>query len=227
MMLVGCPVSHRAWVLPTWYEHVERACAEIGEKPEYVFVLDPNDRSTAEIVLEHPPVVVFQVDEDRSADVRDWSHDRFAHMAQLRNHLLSVVREIEPEFFLSLDSDILLHPDALKNLIQSTERFDAVGGATFMTGAGTSCPSFGLFTRDGLRRDLAGGVFPVDVIMAIKLMKPAAYAVPYVAHKLGEDIGWSKNCTAAGVKLGFDGRAYSKHVMSPAALGRTDPRVGY
>lgn len=226
-LIVGGPVSRREWILPHWFTHVEAACDTVGVRPEYVFILDPADSETATIVRDHGALVIEHAD-DRPADTREWNFDRFLHMAALRNRVLETVRAAAPDLFWSLDSDVLTHPAALQCLIESTGRFDAVGGATFMTSAGTACPSWGMFTRNGgLRRDYATGVFSCQTIMASKLMTPAAYAVDYSAHTHGEDIGWSLNCQKAGVKLGFDGRVYSKHVMNPDALDRVDSRVGY
>lgn len=98
-----------------------------------------------------------------------------------------------------------------------------------MTLRGTHCPSYAKFKRDGtgLLRQNASAVFKVDVIMAIKLMKPQAYNVDYAADTRGEDIGWSINCRNEGLKLGWDGRVTNKHVMLPELLEPVDKRVGF
>lgn len=226
-LMVGGPVSRREWILPRWFDCVGAACDAVGVRPEYVFVLDSADSETASIVRKHDALIIEHPD-NRPSDTRDWRYDRYLHMTVLRNRVLQAVRTAGPDLFWSLDSDILVHPEALQCLIESHDRFDAVGGATFMTTAGTSCPSWGMFTRNGgLRREYATGTFPCEVIMASKLMTPTAYAIDYSAHRHGEDVGWSLNCRTAGLKLGFDGRIYSKHVMSPDALDRVDSRVGY
>jgi hypothetical protein len=54
---------------------------------------------------------------------------------------------------------------------------------------------------------------------ALKLLSPIAYAVDYELHPQGEDIGWSRACQLAGVKLGWDNRHVSSHIMSPVVLG--------
>jgi hypothetical protein len=68
---------------------------------------------------------------------------------------------------------------------------------------------------------------PVDVIMAMKLMKPSAYWVDYRDHEQGEDVGWSIACQEQHLRLGWDGRVCSKHVMKPEQLDPIDARCGY
>lgn len=234
-LLVGCPVRNRAWILPDWFDHVEAAAERAGVTAGYVFALSTQDPS-ADVVLDQAlrrrraqMIVPTDDVEDLGADERHWNHDRFRHMTRVRNLLLDAVRLLAPDAFLSLDSDVLLHPDALGDLIESLLRFGAVGGATFM-GPGRRLTSCGWVRgMNGLvRREMhQRGCIPVGVIMAIKLMSPAAYGVDYTFHTQGEDAGWSLAATEAGVRLGWDNRHISKHVMYPCQLQAVDERCGY
>lgn len=212
-----------------------------------MFVGDPElDPATWRVIFDdiaprstvHP---VF-VTEFRGRDAREWNWARFERMVELRNTLLGTVRELEPEYFLSLDSDILLHEDAIANMVETIETmpWQAVGGKTYLspprinpkTGeelAGCrSHPSWANVTRNGgLRRQDAEGVFPCDVIMAIKLMTMPAYGIDYEVHAQGEDTGWSLACAKHGVRVGWDGRVTSKHIMRSEDLDVIDPRCGY
>lgn len=231
MVLIGCPVFQRSWSLPAWFDHVEKACIEANVAPFFVFVGDAGrDPDTWAVIAERAGRVeaVHVAEDTRTADVRDWAlTPRFHRMVELRNALLAEVRAIGPEWFLSLDSDILLHPQSLVNLLESVERFDAVGGRAYMS-AGTHDPSYGsLVYGGGLYRPDFTGVAAVDVIMAVKLMMPPAYRVDYEWHHLGEDLGWSIACRRAGLTLGYDGRVANKHLMEREALNRVDPRVGF
>jgi hypothetical protein len=71
------------------------------------------------------------------------------------------------------------------------------------------------------------GVIPADIIMAVKIMAPAAYDVDYQYHFHGEDIGWSAACRAKGLKLGWDNRHINKHVLVPGMLATVDRRLGW
>lgn len=231
-VIVGCPVSHRQWALDGWFDHVDAAAKVAGVEVGFVFVGDArHDRSFEVIERRAPDAVIGQAVSLRSTDVRDWGRPgRYAEMVVVRNQLLGLVRELDPDVFVSLDSDIMIHPDALGLLVEdlAAGTWDAVGGKCFMTQAGTRFPSWARFGRSGgLERYDSDGCFTVDVIMAIKAMSRTAYRVDYALHPQGEDAGWSVACRRAGLKLGWDGRVASKHVMAPHLLGHRDPRVGF
>lgn len=230
---MGCPVSSRGWILPAWFEHVRKACAQAEVTPWFIFVAPHEDTETLDVIEEQVAIggeryLVLDSAEPLRSDVRQWTQDRYTHMTRLRNQLLEGVRVLAPRLFLSVDSDILLHPDVVANLMETVQRFDAVGGRLYMTPTGVQIPSYGMWKRDGaIRRADAEGVFKVDVIMALKLMTPKAYHVDYRDHRHGEDIGWSRACQEAGVKLGWDGRVINKHVLHPKMHGVPDKRVGW
>jgi hypothetical protein len=228
-ILVGCPVYKRGWVLPRWFEHVDKACAVAGVEPEFAFVVDPRDDETMDAITEYPGVgYVWGREEDEPhPDERKWNTARWHWMVELRNDLLAIARAVQPDFFLSVDSDILLHPDALKNMLETAEQADAVGGKVYMTPLGRQFPSYATLKTGGLKREESSDVFRTEIIMALKLMKPAAYNVDYAFHEQGEDIGWSLACKEAGLVLKWDGRVASKHVMSPELLDVVDQRVGF
>jgi hypothetical protein len=228
-LLIGCPISHRAWIVPRWHDHVKRAAAEAGVSFSYAFVMDQLDTFTLAAIEALPNEVVIDfVDDHRQADERVWNAERYWHMVEIRNRLLRTVQLLDPPLFLSLDSDILLHPDALKNMIESTDKFDVVGGKAFMMSTGLSHPSWGFpTTGGGIHRSDAHGVFAVDIVMAIKLLTPKAYGVQYEFHSHGEDVGFSRNCRAAGLGIGVDARVCNKHVMTREWLERIDERCGF
>lgn len=229
---VGCPVYRREWIIGRWFDHVQAAFEVAGVEPEFFFVVDPED-PTARILNERSqsagPLNLIYTEEDHArGDDRQWNWLRYQRMADLRNLLLGAVRQRGPMYFLSLDSDVLLHRDALKRMMDLINGWDAIGSRCYMVPAYPSCPSYAkLSSYGGLYRPDSHGTFEVDVIMAIKLMSPSVYDVDYVPHRLGEDIGF---CTAArerGLKFGWDGGVCSKHVMRPVYLDRIDPRCDY
>lgn len=234
MLMVGCPVWKREWIMPRWFDHVEEACLNAAVVPHYVFVTDTFKDDTAPLLIQEAGRrgrcydLIHHEQRDRQ-DRRDWSPKRFEVMVELRNLLLERVRRYEPGFFLSVDSDILLHPQALTSMLEETHRFDAIGGKCYM-GGGRSLPNCGNVDVNGAlknRTDGDGACFKTSVIMALKLMQPAAYKVDYEHHHKGEDIGWSLACRAQGVTLGWDAKVCSKHVMKKEQLDKVDKRCGY
>lgn len=234
-LLVGCPVRARDWALPTWFEHVEVAAARAGFEPDFVFVGDPErDPATWDVIdkfADYHTVYPVLVHENDMVVDRRWEFARYERMAWLRNQMLEQVRDVMPTWFLSLDSDIMLHPDAIARMIETagtSAAFDAVGSKAYLRTRGTRYPNWAKLDPAGhLVRSDFGGVMRVDVLMAIVLMKPDAYEVDYRVHALGEDIGWGLACKEAGVLLGFDGTVTSKHVMLREGLEIIDPRVGF
>jgi hypothetical protein len=231
MIAIGCPVAHRSWILDAWFDHVIDACDNAEVEPRFVFAGDPErDRSFRTIERRAPDAVVAFTPNTKGSDARVWSHARYRAMTEIRNTLLYAVRDLDPSFFLSLDSDILLHPEVLSLLLDDMESdpWDAIGSRCYLTPTGRNCPSWGRLSSQGyLQRMDSDGYFPVQILMAIKLMRPSAYRIDYVAHQQGEDIGWSLACERAGLKLAWDGRLGNKHVMRPDLLHHLDARVGY
>ncbi len=233
MFAIGTLIRGRTWAIRPWLAAVEEACekAEIDD-PLHLFVIDRTDEAyplvAAECRRQHRnhQFIFMQDDLIKPYIEHAWTDDRIAWMALLRNVLLRRVRTYEPELFLSLDSDIFLHPDALSYLVSTIQDYDAVGGKCYMSD-GRRAPSYAMMPQETLLRPDSNEVLTVDCIMAMKLMTPKAYAVDYSFHRHGEDIAWSLACKQAGLTLGWDGRVTSKHCMSPSAALRPDERCGF
>lgn len=236
-LTIGAPTANRGWIIREWLNYLHPAVMELGDsyRPGIVLVADQKDESVPVVAnfcqAMHYDFDLVAVEESREGDKRQWNEQRFHRMVYLRNLLLERVRDMEPDLFLSLDTDILLHRDAIKCMVDTMETFDAdaVGGKTYMTMGGRGAPSCARFkrARQGLMRPDSDGVLKMDVIMAIKLMRESAYSVDYRYHSHGEDIGWSAECRKLGLNIYWDGRVASKHVMEPSRLYEIDRRVGF
>ncbi len=230
-IVIGAPVRSREWIIKDWMDHAVAAAHQAGADPEFLLVLSPDD-PTYLVSLEHAKKRGFTVDyifreERQGPDARVWNHERYHEMVELRNILLEGVREKNPDYFLSLDTDILVHPLSIFNLVKDIKGFDAIGGKLFMTVKGNNFPSYAFLSNNGLKRPDSKKTFEVDVIMAMKLMTHAAYNIDYVWARQGEDIGWSTAAREAGLKLGWSGLVTNKHIMTPLLFGEVDPRCGY
>jgi hypothetical protein len=232
-LVVGCPLRERDWIVHKWFEAVDASCEAAGVDHDYVVVgnrMDQSVRTLARMCAGRGRdlTVLDTEEEDEYAEHRWDSRSRLERMASLRNELLSEVRQSAPDYFLSLDSDILVKGGTVSSLLEdiADERgFAAVSPKAYMA-PGTGFPNY-MLRRGGWSRRDADGFFQVDVIMAAKLMSPEAYAVDYRYHHIGEDVGWSLACAEAWLRLGWDGRLLTKHVMRREALLRADRRVGF
>lgn len=229
-IVVGCPVYDRAWILPRWKEHLDLAIPK-GFDVELAFVCNGNDEETMNIVEAWDAKVFYYSESDRSdASQRVWNESRYKHMCKLRNLLLDGVRVMAPDYFLSLDSDILLDDRAITSALDALDTVQdawACGMRLYMTPTSEAYTSAIRWGRDRHFRATGQRVQKVDVIMAAKLMLPLAYHIDYEVHKMGEDAGWSNAVTNEGGVLIWDGRISNKHVMSKSDLDKYDSRVGF
>ena len=233
-LIVGCPVKNRGWILPEWYERVEHATRNLDV--EYLFVAEPSSDDTVELAEKYGEVIMLP-DAGHNREHAWGKRPRLEHMVVIRNALLEGVREREPDFFLSLDSDILIPDPYVLNLKatltmgdpkEPAKEIDAVGGLLYMDPRDPLCTSFGKKSKQhNFKRVGPNTVHKIDYIMAAKLMKPSAYNIDYVFNKRGEDIGWCDAARNAGLKLFCDGRIPAKHVMRKEMLEEVDPRVGF
>lgn len=243
---VGCPVRDRAWIFNEWLEHVLVAFEVANLTPYFVFTIGTSVDDTHDLVTEtfrHYGGMWCDEDEDINQHLepgmRVWNNSRYNTMVRVRNRLLEMVRVMQPDYFLSLDSDILIHPVALMSLIEtlthgvtqrrSRERLlpDAVAGKCYLSKSSRLPNYLTKKANGGWHREDQENVFEVDVIMALKLMNTAAYNVDYRHDPYGEDIGWSLACHDRGLHLVWDGRIASKHCMVPQQLAEVDPRIGW
>jgi len=266
-LLVGCPVSHREWIIRRWADHILIACERAGLEPSFITVAHPEDPTPAvlgahlgERDLTVIPTLVASEETARRFAYRlvaEWNPPRYEQMAAIRNVMLDEVRRQAPQFFLSVDSDVLLHGDAVTTMMGLVADYGAVGSACFLSrppgrradgeigSPNWTAPNYAMLDRAErvMRKWQPNLTRRVDVLMAVKLMTPAAYKVDYEGHYQGEDIGWALACRRAGVRFGWTSTVVSKHVMvsrcaahlehDPSCfacvepLDRTDPRCGY
>ena len=228
-------MNDRAWIAKRWVKYLKRA-AEAAEEDLAIAIVvpshdDPTRNAVQEACLSNKIEVFLDiVDEQVRDDSRVWNQGRYDHMAMLRNRLLDMVRLLEPKYFLSVDSDILVARDSISQMISDLDRFDAVAGKVWLHPSHKDIVNWANLKRgegSGIRRKNSVGCFEVDCIMALKLMTKEAYWVDYYGHSQGEDFGWSENARAKGLKLGWDGSVPSKHIMSPQLLDQIDRRLGW
>lgn len=229
-LVVGCPVKDRGWIMDRWFDHVESSIPE-GVRVDYVFVVPEGD-TTLEIIRSRCPQAHLVLTGEDPHYERNWHNkDRYREMVQVRNALLREVRRLNPDIFLSLDSDILLSKECISQAVSVMKEggYNAVAPPTFLD------PSDKRFTnaanikpRGGFYRATIGARHVVDVIMAIKLMDRAAYQIDYSFNVFGEDFGWSKNARDNGIRMFYAGDIPpSKHVMSRDQLDKVDGRCGF
>lgn len=217
-IVIGMPVYNRGWVLPRWFDCLFKQ--GIPRKDIILlFGITDGDDNTREIIDKYASKVAeyHYIDCNDLPAFGDRNPERFTPLAEIRNRLLEKVRELEPDFYFSWDSDIMLPDKALKQLIADDK--DVVSPYVELMPGAPNCvhklPSANAFRRI---KPIAlnypkGSFYPVDICFAIVLMKPVAYNIPYAWHQGGEDYGWGLNVMEAGIQCWLDARIECTHII--------------
>lgn len=232
-LLIGCPIYKRSWILPTWIKCIISQSVDMSNIG-LVFEAAPDDESTIASLEawkkydKRIPYFNINIREDiphfeHSENGRQWTVSRYENMTSLRNSLLSKVREVEPDYYFSLDSDILIENTSTLELLIAhiVDGADAVSPLMFMTPHNILYPSVMSWRsqQDTMayreERYPLGTYFQSDVIMAAKMMSKKTYTeVDYSIHNQGEDVGWSLNCREKNLKLFSASYIYAPHIMN-------------
>lgn len=232
-LIIGCPIYKRDWILHHWIRCLINQSFDLS-KVGFIFEVSPDDIETISIletwkrIDKTIPHFDIKIRDDIShfqhiENGRNWTISKYENMVSLRNSLLTTVRELEPDFYFSLDSDILLtNPNTIELLIAHVKSgADAVNPLMFMTPTGDMYPSTMTWasqkndTAQRLRKYPIGTFFQTDIIMAAKMMSKSVYQnVDYRIHHQGEDVGWSHNAKLKGFKLYCASYIYAPHIMS-------------
>lgn len=231
-LVIGCPIYQRDWIFPYWISCIENQNIDFS-KIGFVFIVSPDDEKTIQMLIRYrnsrPDISEFFI--EIKSDIphfshqegsRTWSIAKYENMASMRNALLKKVRELNPKYFFSLDSDILLtNQNTIQLLIAHIQSgADAVSPLMFMTPIDRLYPSV-MTWKDkpgdqAYRKEVypLGEYFKSDVIMAAKMMSKNVYEnVDYCLHPQGEDLGWSGNAAKLGYSLYSASYIYAPHIM--------------
>lgn len=220
--MIGCPVRNRAWILPEYLR-----CLENLDYPEdkktYCFIVNDCQDETPEILMEfaqrQPGQVSLVVDNsDTGGYLR--GHYSFRRLAYLRNLLLREFLRSECDLLFSIDSDILVPPDALRVLISHNR--DIV---SCLVCNGKEIGDLSIYNV--LCKNEAGHyihmkpvprdrLFRVDCTGAAYLIRRQVLMGPDIRYSDlygAEDIGFCESAARQGVEIYCDGRLEVTHVM--------------
>lgn len=237
-LVIGCPIYKRDWIFPTWAAAVEKQTIDL-KKVGFVFIASSDDVKTIQYINiwknMHPEIpridIVYKDDvahHEHAENSRQWTMSKYHNMISLRNTLLQEVRKIQPDYFLSLDSDIILqNPMTIELLVSHVkDGADAVSPLMFMTPFGTQFPSVMSWINEPGKKAKReqdyplGTYFKSDIIMAAKMMSKEVYNnVDYVFHAQGEDLGWCAEAYRKNYRNLYSASyIYAPHIMHPQML---------
>lgn len=236
-LIIGCPIYKRNWIFPYWISCIENQGIDMS-KIGFIFEASREDEATLEMLKRYrennqkSPLFEINFRDDithheHAENSRMWTLSKYENMASMRNSLLKRVREIQPNYYYSLDSDILLtNPNTITLLTSHIKQgADAVSTLMFMTPVSTMYP--GVMNWVDSETDKAfrkeeyplGTYFKSDIIMGAKMMSKQIYNnVDYKIHAQGEDLGWSANARELDYNLYCASYIYTPHIMNRTML---------
>ncbi len=242
LVMVGCPIYNRAWILPRWLDALaqQTAAAEIALAFCHTEGNDGTERIIAAEKLKsrfrYVDVYNFTGGVEGGKE-HNWTDlDRLNTIAAKRNRLLDMARHSDAEFYLSLDSDVLVPDGGLQTLLDTikTLGFDAVCPKVWIWDAFFVAAKYEKGKVAFLPRKITG-VHPVDIVTSgACLMRRKVFenpSVQYGVSVLGTDhafapgseingwhgsecIAWSKSAKAAGFKLAANCNISFPHKMN-------------
>jgi len=221
-IMIGCPVRNRGWILPRYLK-----CLENLDYPEnlkrYAFVIN-NCSDDTEHILEafaqkHPgrvELIYENVPGSRGHRRGSYSLKALAH---LRNLLLQTFLISDCDYLLSVDSDILMPPSSLRQLLA-----DDLHIVSALVCNGHQIGDENIYNvlmreKENYQHILnfpRHRVFPVDCTGAAYLIKREVIekGARYSAECGAEDIGFCQMAFQLGYKIYCDGRIEGEHVMA-------------
>lgn len=227
-VMIGCPVRNRAWILPHFLQNLT-ALVYPPEQIEYCFVINDCTDETELILQEFAHRFPARLLYDNSSRPGGWQRGsyQFSRLAELRNRLLEEFLHSNCTYLFSVDSDIMVPPATLQQLMQVDK--DIVS-ALVCNGKEIGDDQFyNVFKQVGERlipiRDFPRhGIFPVDCTGAAYLIKRQVISagVRYNSHWGAEDIGFCKEAKQHGFAIFCHGAIECEHIMSNSQNYRLD-----
>jgi GT2 family glycosyltransferase len=196
-VVVGCPVRDRAWTIPEWYAGIEAQDIDV----DVMCLVSPSVDNTEELLRERG-VITFTLDDPgprtkTQIDGHMWTEGAYIYMARLRNALTYYAQQYGADYFLSLDSDIVLPKGGLAKMLEYAKaHMGVVAPAVNMGWRNTAWNTMDWvdYNRPSVAHrpviEPRGG--QADVVMAAMLLdRIAMEKCAWAMHEQGEDVGFS------------------------------------
>lgn len=215
---IGCPIFEREWILPHWLRNVEEQWP--NKDVTLIFAITDGEDNTRQILNEVSndfKDVIF-IDCNDLPAYRGRDQARFYPLVELRNRIFDVLAELQPDFYFSWDSDILLPPDALTRLIADDKT--SVGPWVDLNPPGNTAVNCAIRgEKDSFKRPRPiarhfppDDLYQVAAIFACFLMKPVVWNETYYKwHTGGEDFGWALVMEEKNLDCWMDSRIIGQH----------------
>lgn len=217
-LVIGCPVYNREWSLPRWFQCVFDQKMTL-KNTDLVFAYTEGDDNTLDIIKKYGQkfnsCTIIDCNDIKAFGGRD--SERYYSLVILRNRIFEVLRNLQPDYYFSYDSDILLPEGTLKGLIK--DKKDIVGPWVDLVPP-NGIPNCVSRIGNGFRRRKPyaqfypqTGLYEVDTVFAVSLMTaPVFNTCTYKWNPGGEDYGFAEEALAAGFHSWMDANFIGTHL---------------
>ena len=219
-LTIGCPIYNREWSLPRWFQSVFDQQVS-PKKIDLVFAYTEGDDNTLDLLEKYgqkfKSLTIIDCNDLPKHPGRDGA--RFYTLVILRNRIFKQLRQQQPDYYFSWDSDILLPNDTLKGLLK--DKKDIVGPWIDLVppqgipNCITLLPNGGSFRR---RKPYSlyypqKGLYEVSTVFAVSLMQNEVFnKCSYKWHPGGEDYGFAEEVIEAGFHSWMDANYIGTHL---------------
>lgn len=237
MIVLGCPLQNRGWVLP----HYLKAISDLDYDKSQIalcFLLNDSTDNTKDLLLEfrkqhekeYSQIIIKNIlfglpPEDRN---KGRNAQSFHHFAHIRNRWSEIVRTIpEAEWVFSVDSDIIIPANSLKKLLENNKDICSMlaNNTQHRLGVGRDC--FNILRLNPISPNNYKHIidFPLNSLIEVDVTG-ASYLIRrkvldntvYEWHRQGEDVGFCINAKKNGYKIWCDTSLIGNHIMNKNLL---------
>jgi glycosyltransferase involved in cell wall biosynthesis len=227
-VLIGCPVRNREWILPRYLQSLleldyPRDCIEYG------FIVNDSTDNTLNILQEfaRSSISPVHITIKNMGNRRPSSRGAYniGNLAILRNIMLHIFLGSKCSHLFSVDSDILVTPGCLKELlrlnlpivsllVRNDHHLGDPGYYNISQLQGGHYRPVQDFPR--------GRVIPVDCTGAAYLVQRGVIemGVRYYPHRQGEDVGFCEDARGKGISIWCHTGLEGNHVMIGAGCSK-------
>lgn len=216
-LTIGCPVYEREWSLPRWFQCLSSNIAP--KKVDLVFAYTKGEDATLEVIkkygADYKSVTIIDCDDIKAFGDRD--SERFYSLVILRNRIFDKLKELQPDYYFSYDSDIMIPEGCIKGLIK--DKKDIVAPWLDLVPP-NGVPNCMTKIGDGFRRQKPyekfypkSGLYEVSTSFAVSLISNAVFnTCTYKWHAAGEDLGFAEEVIASGFTSWIDANYIATHL---------------
>ena len=228
-VIIGAPIKNRAWILPEYLKAINKIKYH---NKQYLFYENHSLDNSLKILQEYNfsakcNLYTAEAAENVGSERYEYGKNNYAHLANIRNKFLKLFLETEGDYLFSVDSDVIVKPNVLDQLLIFADQKTIVGAAICNIPNqqldGRLPGNFMINHESGNMIHPSGysltGLYNCDVIGACYLIPRQVVedGIIYAPDWQGEDIPFCRQAKAKGYRLlvNLDCKQEHRMIRSP------------